>query len=241
MNKIKILILIALPILFFSACEKKVTTDDLSRVTYFANFTLEGDETIVLPCGTEFVEPGVSAEENGNQVDVSTTIGSGTYFGAAGIDANVADIYSISYSAINSDGFPGSASRSVYVACNGDMVNSIEGFYTSQVTRGSASPRPGLNYVIINKLEDNKYQLSHAIGGYYDLGSGYGPNYAALGSIISFDGSAYSVTDGQFPVWGNVVVVSDFTVDAASKTISYHGSGNFGNGEFDVLLKQVEL
>lgn len=241
MNKIKILILIALPIIFFSACSKDVTTNDLSRITYFANLNLEGDQTMVVPCGTTFTEPGVTAEENGTAVDVTTTSLGGLYFGESDVNTDISDIYSISYSATNSDGFSGSTSRQVLVVCNGDMVADIGGFYTASVIRGDADPVPNLNYVIINKTADNTYQLSHAIGGYYDLGRKYGPGYAALGAVVSFDGASYSVTNGTFPIWGNVVEITEFTVDAANKTISYTGTGNFGNGTFTIVLKQTDF
>lgn len=227
--------------LVFSACQKAPTTQDISRPTYFANFSMTGPSTMFVPCGSAYTEPGIEATENGNPVDVKTVISAGSYFGSPGVDTEVSDIYHISYSAVNSDGFPGSTARTVIVACNGDLAtNSIEGLYTSTTVRNNGDTKSDLKYIIINKTGPNTYQLSHSLGGFYDLGRGYGTNYACKGSTITFDGTDFTVTDGQFPVWGNVVAVSDFHVDAATKTITYKGTADFGSS-WDVTLTQVEL
>ena len=231
---------LALSLIFATSCTKEKDTADLSRTTFFADFTLEGDGTIFLPCGTAYTEPGVKAEENGTAVEVTTTMASGLYFGEAGVGEDVADIYAISYSAINSDGFPGTASRTVIVSCNGDLGNNeIEGLYTATIVRVTGETHSNLEYVIIHKTGDNEYKLSSAIGGFYENGRGFGPGYAAEGANISFDGTSFAATTATFPLWGNIIDIMGLTLDAASKTISYHATGDFGSAEFDVVLTQV--
>ena len=41
------------------------------------------------------------------------------------------------------------------------------------------------------------------------------------------------------PTWGYTVEMSNFTVDAASKTITFTGTASFG-GVFDVTLTQIQ-
>jgi len=227
--------------LAFSSCQKAPTTQDLSRPTYFADFTMTGASTILVPCGSSYTEPGISAEENGTPVDVKTVVGNGTYFGSPGVDTEVSDIYHISYSAVNSDGYPGATERTVIVACNGDMAaNSIEGLYLSTTVRNNGDTKSGLKYIVINKTGPDTYQLSHGLGGFYDLGRGYGDGYAAKGSNITFANGEFTVSDGVLPNWGYAVTVSDFTVDAATKTITYKGTASFGSS-WDVTLTQVEF
>ena len=69
-----------------------------------------------------------------------------------------------------------------FVARQGDLVNSIEGVYTSTVVRDnvSAPQYDDMKYVIIKKVDTDTYELSDGIGGYYDLGRAYGIAYAAL-------------------------------------------------------------
>ena len=51
---------------------------------------------------------------------------------------NKADIYVETTSAVNQDGYAGEVVRTFWVACTGDLVNSIEGLYTSTVIRNGA-------------------------------------------------------------------------------------------------------
>ena len=76
------------------------------------------------------------------------------------------------------------------------------------------------------------------------MGRGYGSGYAAKGAVItanSIPGNDFTVTQAVFPVWGNTADVTELTVNPETKSITWTGLGNFGNGTFKVQLTQVQL
>lgn len=245
--KIYNLIIIGI-IILFTSCEKDVDdTKDLSSITYYPEFTVTGDAEIIHSLGTPFVDPGVTAEEDGKALDVTTkVIGEMKGYSGTTVNTDVADKYSITYSAQNSDGFFGSASRTVYVAKTGDLVNSIEGIYTSYIERNGEVGNPqytDLQYVLIWKNTDGTYGLSDGIGGYYALGRGYGPNYRAGGCTITANNIATNdFTCTQFGVgaFGGVCTITSMTVDPGTKTINFTSSWDAGY-VFVVTLTQVQF
>lgn len=238
------IVIVLAAISFTSSCTKEVSTEGISRVTNFANITMNGDQTIIVPCGSDFVDPGVEATENGEPVEVVTVNNPGTYFGEPEVNTNVMDFYSIDYSATNSDGFSGSTTRNVIVACSSDLVNSFEGVYTSTVVRnGSVDPKyQNLKYVIINNLGNGKYALSDAIGGYYDFGRGYGPGYAATGVTFTVNdgGISFQGVPTGVGAFGGSLTMTEMTIDDATRTIHFISDWDAGY-VFDVTLTQVDF
>lgn len=229
------------------SCEKEY--EEPARVTYFANFEMEGELSIIHTLDEPYTDGAVTATEDGVSLEVKTLVrGEMTGYSGAEVDVTTADKYTITYSATNSDGYDGSITRTVFVApANGDLVNDISGFYKADVQRAPAFAKTdqytGMQYIYIVKTGDNTYSLSDAVGGYYYIGRGYGYDYAAQGAIITANdipGNDFSVSQAQFPVWGNTVNVSDFAVDPATSSVSFTGVGNFGNGTFRVQLYQVK-
>ncbi|HEY4786863.1 MAG TPA: immunoglobulin-like domain-containing protein, partial [Bacteroidales bacterium] len=162
MKKIKyIIILLALTDVFLSGCKKNLETEGLSKVTYYPEITMNGDATVFVSGGTAFNDPGATATANGQPITVTTPV-VGDYFTYSGttVDVTKSNRYFINYTAVNSDGFAGSVTRTVYVAYNGDLVNSIEGLYTSTVVRNGASSAQYTNmeYVMIRKTGTNTYE-----------------------------------------------------------------------------------
>lgn len=231
-----------LPLVMWS-CEK--TYEEHYRITYFPEFEIKGENVIFNPFGSPYTDPGVKATEGGKEIPVTTEV-SGDYFGGTSFEANSADRYLYTYSATNSDGFSASASRSVYNVKTGDLVNSIEGLYTSTVVRNNVSSAQYTNmkYVLIAK-SGNVYKLSDAIGGYYDIGRAYGATYRATGititanNIAANDFSFAPATVGVGAFGGALNMVS-MTVDAAAKTIQFTSAWDAGY-TFKVTLKQVQL
>lgn len=245
-NKI-IFFVIALSMLGITSCEKKYDTEGLSQITNYPVFEMTGDPVMLLEKGTPFVEPGITAEEAGVNIDVSMSVsGLFTGYSGASVDIDTPDKYIISYSATNGDGFTNVTQRIVWVAGTGDLVNSIEGLYTSTIFRnGTTSAQyTDLKYIMIWSLGGNKYALSDAIGGYYDMGRAYGDGYRAAGMTVTANdiptndfsfGSAIGV--GAF---GGVLEMTGFTVDEPSKTITFSSEWDAGY-TFDVTLTQVQL
>ena len=237
---------IALSMLGFTACEKKYDTEGLSQITNYATFDVTGGSVIVAPLGTPFTDPGVTATEAGNPIDVAVSV-SGVFTGYSGttVDANTADKYLITYSATNGDGFTGSAQRTVWIAGDGDLVSSIEGLYTATIIRnGVEDPQyADLQYVMIWSEGGNVYGISDAIGGYYDLGRGYGNGYRAAGmTVTANDIGANDFTYGG-PIgvgaFGGVLEMTGFTVTPPS-TINFSSHWSF-DYDFDVTLTKVEF
>lgn len=241
MTKIYKYIVCILSVTLFVACEKG-DSYDVSDVTNFAVFTLKGDNVILQPKGEPYVDPGASAAEAGTPVEVTTT-SLGTFRGGS-LDVNVPDIYSVSYSAVNKDGFQASASRTVVVAENGDLITDISGLYKSWVTRNGtiSAPYENIEYILIWKNADGTFSLSDAIGGYYMYGRSYGSAYAATGSKITVNGLGDYNLGPDFAVgaFGGVATITQFSVDPVAKTIDFETDWDAGY-LFAVHLEQVQF
>lgn len=245
MNYIKYSAYIILTLALFTSCEDD-TTKGVSRVTTFAEFTVAGEDAYVLPYGSDFVDPGATAEESGEPIDVSTRY-TGTYFNGTSSTLNTEepDIYTATYSAINKDGFPGSVTRSIVIAPpTGDFVNSLEGLYTMTVVRAPGGGPADADYTdreygFITKVGENQYTLTDAIGGYYDYGRAYGPGYAAPGAVIHFeDGVATVVSHAEVGGFGGEATISNVSVDAEAKTLTF--KADWPDYVFTVTYKQVQ-
>ena len=247
MKKIKLLIYI-IPILglVMTSCDPSVEApgfDDTSEVTYLPLITLEGGD-VTLDCdATSYSDPGAVASAGGNDIELITNV-SGAYYGSSSVDGP--DVYSVSYSAYNDDGIPATAFREVYWApCNGDLVTSIAGAYTADIVRnGSTSPQyQGVGPILIKDLGNGVYQISDAIGGYYDFGRGYGPDYAATGmTITANDIPANDFTHDDVVgvgAFGDNAVMTAFSVNAATHTIKFTTDWDAGY-VFEVTLTQVQ-
>lgn len=243
--KMKTINILFLSFLFIGiySCEELETGPE-STITYLPKFEVEGGDYIELTCNESASELGsVEAFEGGSPIEVSVSV-SGLYFGASEISAP--DEYLVNYSAVNKDSIPGAFQRTVFKKpCDGDLVNSITGIYKSTVVRnGSSGPEyTNMENVLITQVGENMYQLSDAIGGYYDVGRAYGPGYAATGmTIMANDISSDSFVYGD-PVgvgaFGGVLVMKDFTVDASSGTIHFVTEWDAGY-TFDVTLTKVD-
>ncbi|MBT7996501.1 MAG: DUF5012 domain-containing protein [Bacteroidetes bacterium] len=245
MKKInKLIAILGVAVIFLVGCEK--TTDNLSRVTNFPDFTMLGDAVIFHSLGDAFTDPGCTATEAGVDLTVAVDVsGRHSQYSGATVDVANADEYHITYSAVNADGFPGSVGRTVHVAKVGDLTTSIEGIYTADITRnGTTSAQyQGLAYVYIWKNTDGTFGISDGIGGYYAMGRGYGDNYKATGCIITAnDIPTNDFTFGTFSVktFGGVCEMTSMTVDAANKTIEFVTDWDAGY-KFEVTLSQVQF
>lgn len=229
----------------FTSCDEDPSASDISRVTYFPEFQYDGVDLAIVPCSTNYDLAPAVALENGIELP-TTTVVEGLFTGADAFDINVADKYVITSSAVNADGFPGLLTRTVWVACTGDLVNSIEGLYTATVVRnGSASAQyTNMKYVMIRKVSGNVYEISDAIGGYYDIGRQYGEAYRAAGMTItanSIPGNDFSF-GGPIPVgaFGGSAEMTDFSVDPATNSITFTTVWDAGF-TFVVTLNQVQI
>ncbi|MCF8237364.1 MAG: DUF5012 domain-containing protein [Saprospiraceae bacterium] len=229
--------------LFLSACTKTDIVD--SEVTYLPKIDVVGGSSIQLACdATSFTDPGASATEGGVDVALTTSI-HGNYFGSSAVDGP--DEYVVNYSAVNKDGIPGAAMRTIlWPECNGDLVTSIAGMYSMTVERnGNMDPQYKNNkYFFMKDLGGGQYQLSDAIGGYYDKGRGYGPDYAATGFVVTANDIPNNdfTHDGTIGVgaFGGNLIMTAFSVNPATRTINFTTDWDFGY-VFVVTLTQIDL
>ena len=247
MKNLKLLIYI-IPIfgLVMTSCDPSVEapgSDDSSEVTYLPLITLTGGD-VELDCdATSYTDPGAVASAGGNEIELITKI-SGSYFGSSSVDGP--DLYTIAYSAYNADGIPATGFREVYwPPCNGDLVTSIAGVYTANIVRNGSTGAQyqGVGPIFIKDLGDGVYQISDAIGGYYDFGRGYGPGYAATGMTIT----ANDIPSNDFThddvvgvgAFGGNAEMTAFSVNAATHTIKFTTDWDAGY-VFEVTLTQVQ-
>lgn len=245
MKKITYIALVLLAGLGIS-CERELLTEDISQVTYFPEFDYKGDEQYIVGCGAPFADPGVTATENGQEISVSKKITAMMTSGAFTAVGTIPDRYTISYNAVNKDGFSASTSREVWVACTGDLETSLEGLYTATVVRNgvSGAQYTDMQYIIIRKKSANVYELSDAIGGYYAIGRAYGDTYLASGIQITAKDIAKNDFTFNGPVgvgaFGGVLKMTSFEVNKATKTIVFSSTWDSGY-DFVVTLKQVTI
>ena len=245
-NRLSVLSLLVGFGFIFSNCNNEPEVSNVSRITYFPEFQFEGGDFTLLPCNSDYTIPPIKAYENGVELPTTTTV-EGILGTVPSVDLTKADNYIETTSAINQDGYPGSVVRNYWIACTGDLVSSIEGLYVSDVVRNAAvNPQYfNMKYVLIRKVGENQYEISDAIGGYYDIGRLYGAGYRATGAIITANDIPSNNFSFSGPVgvgaFGGTVVIKSMEVDAAAKTIHFISDWYSNGFVFDVTLTQVAL
>jgi len=142
-----------LVILLLAACKKDpdVTITDTqigeSKITYFVDMSLKGDEFVAIVKGQPFTDPGVTATEKGQPVDVKVS---------GSVNTAQMGIYPITYSAVNKDGFAKSIKRYVAVLPEApDPSVDLSGTYAS-----GTSPQ-----ATITKISDGLFYTTNCWGG----------------------------------------------------------------------------
>ena len=215
--------LIIASVFLLAACDKE--TEGLSRITYFCELDLKGDAMEFAPLGGTFTEPGWVASENGEDVTDRVTI-TGT------VNTNVAGLYRLVYSVDNTDGFPKTAVRQVvvYDVTPSDLKT---GFYeiSSLSNRTSFGSGPGgagsaefktSPTILIYQTSPGKFYISDFIGGYYEVGRGYGPTYAMVGSFQLNSDNTLKLISSKIAGWGDGLDdLVNGVLDAENQTLTY--------------------
>lgn len=199
MKKIFYFVLVALAALSLASCEKKAS-EGLTRVTYYPELELKGDNPYVIQVGGSFTEPGYVATLNGE--DISSTVTT-----SSNVDTKNPGIYTVTYSAVNPDGFTASISRDVYVLNPGHIDNVYSSYCRMGTRKYNGLP------IVISKVGDGIYEIEDLCGGYYCYGRypGYEPSYDFHAEVV-FSLNA----DGSF----NILQIGDWY---------FKGSFNYGN------------
>lgn len=172
MKKIfNILFIFALSLLVMTSCEKEVSTEDVSIITHYITFELEGPEEMVIPLGESYEEPGYTAMEGETdvtgEVDIISTV-----------NVNKAGVYSVVYEAVNEDGFASSVTRAVIVFDPDAPDVDPSGTYDGNYIEGY------FGQCEISKVAQGIFFCSDLFGGIYVYDFGYPAAYVAEGYII---------------------------------------------------------
>ncbi len=238
----KLLLYTTLVALTLVSCNADLESEGISRITYFPEFVLEGEDFYIIDEGDPFVEPGISVLEQGSVIPFTSTF-KGRYTGFSGSTIGTdADQYNLTYDAVNKDGFAASESRTIAAVNTGDLLTSIEGAYSADPVRiNGVSYHP--NLVLIWKTAPNVYEISCSVAGFYADGRGDGDGSLASGGTITVNNLAtnsFTFTPGFIQAFGLPVGITSMTVNAATKTITFVSEGNFANGKWNVTMNQIQ-
>ncbi|MDO5442805.1 MAG: DUF5012 domain-containing protein [Bacteroidia bacterium] len=221
MKKIFYFVIAATALVFgATACEK--TSEGLTGITYYPVISLQGDSYMIVDKGSAFVDPGFIAELNGEDYSSQVSVSSN-------VDTSTSGIYTVSYSAVNEDGFSATVNRTVVVL---DPNDPIEGFYLTDFSCNRNGTAYGGAYeVLIIGEGDGIYAVDDLLAGWYCVRAGYGTDYAMQGEIEIADDGTATMQDSYVPGWGDSADSFegsyDFDNGILTYTLVYAGSYNF--------------
>lgn len=228
---IHIIFSLALIVLITSGCEKKISTEDNSKITYYVTIELEGIDLVVdgssvtlLELGTPWVDPGFTAMEGETDVTESVEID-------GEVDHTTVGVYNLVYAAENVDGFAAGSARKVIVYDPASTVPDITGTYDGQRVGRGGGP------VDLTYIAPGIFYCSDGFGGYYEVVAGYGLAYRARAYIELFADNTYISHDGNAP-WGEILLLNG-VYNPATETLNHQAFFPVFNFGFDVeLVKQ---
>lgn len=152
---IKYIMLIAFLAGISVSCDED-TTGDISRVTYFPEFNIQGDNPYFIDLNsgvTSYDDPGVIVTEGGEEIE---------YQMQENVDVTTAGYYTVKYSATNKDGYSASDQRTVIVGTEADKT-------TTLTATGQAVSSYGYSYdVTIEKVGIGKFSIND-INGFFSI------------------------------------------------------------------------
>ena len=237
MKKIYLFGLLALGMLAFSSCndDKDELTD--SRLTYYADLQMQGDEFMLVPVGSSFVDPGCTGTLAGEDITSKIVIE-----GADEVDPNAVGFYYITYSAVGSDGYPASVTRTVCVY-DPTVTTDISGEYAVQAgsyrywfSSGATVAFSGYP-VSIDIVVPGIFYISDMMGGYYDQRAGYGSRYAMNGYLQLTQDNEIIALSGLVPGWSDSYdEFYDGSYDPETETVTYD-MDYAGSMQFHIILQ----
>jgi len=199
MKKIIYSLFVCLTLVLVS-CNDKTSFDD-SKITYYVTFALSGDQTMLVPVGTSYVDPGVKAMEGTKDV-TSTMKTTGT------VNANKIGLYPVTYSAVNADGFASSSVRTVIVY-DPTVTTDISGSYllipgSYRLTKSSGAHTVFSGYSItLTYIAPGIFFVSDFFAGYYEFRAKYGSAYAMTGYIKLNPDNTIGLLSSKVAAWGD--------------------------------------
>ncbi len=184
-----------LVLLCIGSC-RKLTTEGVTGITYYATLTVKGDSKILHQKGDAYTDPGCSAVLKGEDVTAQIKTEST-------VNINKSGVYSVSYSVTNVDGFTSSASRTVIVY---DKTDAVEGVYavnpaSYSLKDGEKTVYGGDFEIIVTKTDDGKIVFDDLLGGYYCQRANYGSKYAMEATVTLAADGAMTLESSLVPGW----------------------------------------
>lgn len=209
MKKSLYFIVCAALLLVIGSCQK-LTTEGLTRTTYYPIITLQGDDPLLVPVGSAYNDPGVTATEGGEDVTSKVVVGGDK------IDPNKIGLYSVTYSATNVDGFDASISRTVIVF-DPSVTVSIAGSYhadmdrTTYGTAGRTFAQYAASYGNTDKCTDitfteiapGFFYCNDIFAGWYHQIRAYAAKYCMTGYIALNKDNTLTLLDSYVSGWGD--------------------------------------
>jgi hypothetical protein len=240
MKKLFLYIIFAASLL--SGCND-LESEGLSRITYFPEFELQGEELYFIGEGDDFTDPGVKAFEAGEEIPVASSYyGRYSFFSGSSI-GTAPDQYNLNYTAVNKDGFAVNESRRIIAINTGDMTTSLEGAYEATPVRINGVSYATHPIVLIWETAPNVYEISCSVAGFYADGRGDGDGSLSRGGTITVNDLAtndFAFTPGFIDNFGSEVGITSMTVNATTKTITFVTEGDFANGLWNVTMTQIQ-
>lgn len=236
MKKIFLSLMLGMSLFSLTSCNdsKDELTD--SRLTYYVKLDMQGDAFVQVPIGGTYTDAGCTATMNGEDATsrIITT-------GLDAIDTNTAGLYTVTYSAVNNDGFPASVTRTVAV-CDPTITTDISGTWTVQ--SGSyrlynGNKTPYADYTIkIRKDAPGIFYISDFLAGWYEQRAGYGSSYACKGYVQLLADGTLKCLESYVPGWSDSLEDFEGSYDEATGNIEWTATYTDNPLVFHAILKQ---
>jgi hypothetical protein len=220
-----------LALLTAASCVKK-ESEGLSRVTFYCNLELKGDNLMAVSVGEPFADPGYTATENDEDITSKVQV-------SGSVNTNECGISTLKYSVKNADGFPTSKTRTVFVT----NPNSFASAYFGESQYGT---RHYYNApILINDNGDGTYTIDDIAGGFYFFGR-Y-PGYEESGydfhleTILRLSGNDVEIVsqDPDEWYWEEAITITSGTYDATQGKVTL--TLDFGGTPMYVTLTKTSV
>jgi len=200
--------------MFLWGCEKEY--EEHYKVTYFPTIQMAGESTTFSAKGVNYQDAGANSTENG--VEIETNV-------VSDVDNSAIGSYSVTYSAVNVDGFSASLVRKVIIYDPNTSSTDISGTYSGGVVRTHptlATRQYSGNPITLTKVEglNGIYMITDWIAGFYDVGYKYGIDYRFVGYIQINANNQVLLLDMSNP-WGEPFISVIGSYDPGTQKINY--------------------
>ena len=216
-------------VLGLMSCSKDKDHTD-TRVTYYVNMHLQGEELTLVPLGTAYTDAGCTADLNGEDYTSKIVI-----TGLEDVNVNKVGFYDITYKAVNPDGYAASAARTVVVYDPAVKV-SIAGTYSTDMNLslysknkltfanraayyGNTTQCVGITFT---EVAPGIYYVNDLFGGWYSQIRGYGAKYNMTGYVALNPDNTLTLQSSYIAGWGDGLdYINETSCDPAAGTIKY--------------------